>query len=261
MSYELDFAVEAVRSAGELILEHFGKPIEVRLKDEGSPVTVADSVADALLRKELTQRFPADGWVSEETADNRDRLARERVWVVDPLDGTKEFVRGLPEFAISVALVKAGMPILGIVYNPALNELYAAEKGSGTCLNGRRTQISGTTEFEGAHLLASRSENEFFVLLSSLLHIRPVGSVAYKLALIAAGTADLIISFRPKSEWDVCAGTLLVEEAGGRVTDLTGSPLRFNRPDPKLRGVIAGNSTVHRQALLWVSNHPMQINS
>ena len=258
MSSDLDFAVKTVRAAGELILKYFQREHEVREKGRNNPVTSADLAADAYLRETIARAYPDDGWLSEETADSPDRLARKRVWVVDPMDGTKEFVQGLPEFAVSVALVEEEKPKLAVVYNPARDDLFAAEAGHGAFRQNSRIQISERAVLQQLRILGSRSEATKKLLdpLREWGNVELVGSIAYKLALVAAQDGDITVSFRPKNEWDICAGTLLVSEAGGIVTDLRGNALRFNQPKTLVAGVIAANPALHTRAVQWIRERP-----
>ena len=252
---ELEFAIATVRSAGAIVLGYFHSSYTIRHKSKDNPVTSADLAADKYLKETLIRQFPDDGWLSEETADSPQRLNRKRVWVVDPLDGTKEFVRGLPEFAISVALVEGAEPRIAVVYNPARDDLFAAAKNRGACRGGSIIRVSAQTELQGSNIFVSRSEHSkrLFGSLQECTSVRSIGSIAYKLALVAAGEADLSISIRPKSEWDVCAGALLVQEAGGMVTDLNGCRLEFNRRIPSVEGIVAANGTLHSLAMEWIS--------
>ncbi|HYK88531.1 MAG TPA: 3'(2'),5'-bisphosphate nucleotidase CysQ [Acidobacteriota bacterium] len=254
---ELDFALETVTRAGALVVSFFQKSFRVREKSRNNPVTSADLAADTFLREAFTRRFSKDGWLSEETADDSRRLGCRRVWVVDPLDGTREFVRGLPEFALSVALVEDGRPILAVVSNPATGEFFYAQTGTGVFRNGTRTEISKRKRFANSLLLMSRSENAQFRVIEHHCRIRRLGSIAYKLALVAAGEADITMSFQRKNEWDVCAGALLVLESGGAVTDLFGNPLQFNQESPGFRNVVAANPSVHAQAVQWIASSRM----
>src|SRR5690606_22078974 len=163
----------------------------------------------------LLDRLPTAGWLSEETADDPIRLERSYVWVVDPLDGTKEFVMGIPEFSVSVALVQDGQPILAVILNPATGDLFQAERGKGIWLNGWPVTVSSRRHVQGAKIDASRSEAKRgeFAPFEGMVSLNIVGSIAYKLARVAAGQADATWSRGPKNEWDICAGTLLVQEA------------------------------------------------
>lgn len=253
---ELDRALEAARAAGEAIMGWFRTELEVRLKDPDQPVTEADLEADAILANRLMAGRADYGWLSEESVDRPDRLARERVWVVDPLDGTRSFIEGYREFAVSVALAVAGEAVVGVVYNPACDDVYWATRGGGAyrarhwaggTAGGRRLRVVEPAVGRTPALLASRSEirREELLPFAGAWHVRPRGSTAYKLAGVASGAGDGFISRGPKSEWDVAAGGLIVEEAGGTVSDLRGTPLRCNRPDPSVYGVVAGAPGLH----------------
>lgn len=209
---------------------------EVLSKGDAGPVTRADREADALLREALPRIVPA-AWLSEEAADDRARLAAERVWVVDPLDGTKEFIEGVPHYAVAVALVEKGEPILGVVHNPASGETFAALRGGGAFRDGKPARAA-----DGRRLGASRSEirRGEFAPFEKEWEVLPLGSIEYKLGLVGAGEIAGTVSRGPKHEWDVAAGAAVVLEAGGRITDCYGEPIRFNNPFPKCRGVIAG---------------------
>ena len=202
--------------------------------DSAGPVTAADRAADDFLRRELQRLVPA-GWLSEESVDDPRRLQARQVWIVDPLDGTIEFVQGLPEFAVSVALVEDGVPILAVIHNPATDDFFWAERGAGAFRNARAIRVR-----ESRRLLASRTEVERgeFAPVSADWDIKPMGSTAYKMALVAAGEAGAMFSRGPKWEWDVCAGTLLVTEAGGRATQAFGGDLRFNAAEPRIPSIL-----------------------
>ena len=272
MKDELRIAMDAPREAGALMLRHYGGEYDVRNKAgrsqdraEGAdlrasdydPVTSADLEADTHLREVLGGTYPEYGWLSEETADSPARQQRNMVWIVDPMDGTKEFLDGLPEFVVSVALVEAGEPVVAVMYNPVTECMYSAVKGGGAFADGTRVFCSDVTDLGQASVLVSRSEDargEIDPLRPHLGEVRPVGSVAYKLALVAAGHSDLNVSVQPKNEWDVCAGDLLVREAGGQMVDLQGRVRLYNQPDPLIRGgLVAGSATLTRGMLRLVS--------
>jgi len=243
-SRELTVAIEAARAGGAIVRRWYDGAFTVSEKSHDSPVTEADVEADRCIRTLITGAFPDDGWLSEETRDTAERLTRQRVWVVDPLDGTKEFIKRIPEFCVCVALVDAGSPIVGVIYNPVREELFAAERGRGTTLNGQPVRVSDTAELGAARMLASRSESARgeWDAFQRDFRVELTGSVAYKLALIAAGQGDGTFSLTPKNEWDICAGAALIVEAGGRITDRQAQPLVFNRRDPLLPGIIATNA-------------------
>lgn len=246
---ELDVAIAAARAAGSVIRDAFETPCTVHDKGAGDPVTAVDIAANAAIHRLVTAAFPADAWFSEETSDSGHRLAQPRVWIVDPLDGTKEFIDHVPEFAVCVALVEGGEPVVGVSYEPIGDRLYAARRGGGTTCNGSRVRVSAGTELATARVLASRSEDARGEWAPFRAHCQVLltGSVALKLARVAAGEADATFTLTPKNEWDICAGTLLIREAGGVITDRDGHPLRFNEPDPLRPGLIAANALLHRQ--------------
>jgi myo-inositol-1(or 4)-monophosphatase len=204
------------------------------------PVTEADRALDAVLRKELLR--DGEGWLSEESVDDPVRLQRSRVWVVDPLDGTREFVQGIPEFCASIGFVENGLPVAGGIYNPATDETFLGAIDSGVTYNGNPSQPSQRNTLDGALVLASRSEvkrGEWKAFENAAFKIRPMGSVAYKLALVSAGLADVTFTLTPKNEWDVVAGVALVQSADGFVSTLERTPLTANRQDPLLSGLLA----------------------
>jgi myo-inositol-1(or 4)-monophosphatase len=204
------------------------------------PVTEADRAVDAVLARILPRA--GEGWLSEESADDAARLSCRRVWAVDPLDGTKEFVQGVPEWCVSVGLVEDGRPVAGGIANPATGEVVLGGVGLGVTYNGRPARISARPGVEGAVVLASRSEvkrGDWERYRGAPFTVKPMGSVAYKMALVAAGVADATWTLAPKHEWDVAAGVALVLAAGGEARTLDGSPLVFNQPRPWLSGLAA----------------------
>jgi len=225
----------------EAVLRRFTPgDVAARMKTGDDPVTEADTTVDALLRRLLPR--DGEGWLSEETEDDPARLAARRVWVVDPLDGTREFVTGIPEWSVSIGLVVDGEPVAGGICNPATGERIAGAVGHGVTLNGRPVTVSSRPGLAGATVLASRSEvkrKEWEGYREDLFTIRPCGSVAYKLALVAAGLADATWTLVPKHEWDVAAGVALVLAAGGTIVTASPEEARFNRPHPLLSRLIA----------------------
>lgn len=251
MEQLMPHAVEITKAAGDAIMGFYRSSFDVTDKMPDNPVTDADFAADALLKERLLALLPEAGWLSEETTDNPERLERELVWVVDPLDGTKEFVMGIPEFSVSVALVQEGEVVLGIIFNPATAELYTAVRGQGFQFNGNSSRVSQRTTLAGARVDASRSEwkRGEFDPFKELVDVNVMGSIAYKLARVAAGQADATWSRGPKNEWDICAGVLLVREAEGRCVDLDDSTFTFNQSWPKVNGIIADNGHLHSEVL------------
>ena len=227
--------------------------IETEYKIGHDPVTEADRALDAVLHKELLRE--GEGWLSEESVDDPIRLQRSRVWVVDPLDGTREFVKGIPEFCVSIGFVENGRPVAGGIFNPATDETFLGSIDSGVTYNGKTAQPSQRKNLDGALVLASRSEvkrGEWKAFENSSLKIRPMGSVAYKLALVSAGLADVTFTLTPKNEWDVVGGTALVQAAGGFVSTLEKTRLTANRRDPLLSGLLASAPFLKEELLALV---------
>ena len=233
--------IHSALDAARAVLSRFTSgAIEAEFKAGHDPVTEADKAVDAVLRKELLR--DGEGWLSEETLDDFARLEKSRVWVVDPLDGTREFVAGIPEFCVSVAMVENGRAVAGGICNPATHELFLGSLDSGVTYNGKPARPSERMALNGALVLASRSEverGEWRQFESANFQVRPMGSVAYKLALVSAGLADITFTLVPKNEWDVAAGAALVESAGGFVRTLDNQPLRCNNRSPLLPGMFA----------------------
>jgi len=242
---DLNIAKEAAIEAGGLILGYFKADYEIKDKGYHNPVTTADHAADSRLKEILISAKPDYGWLSEETIDSPERLTKERVWVVDPLDGTKEFIEGVPHFAVSIGLVENGTPIVGVLYNPVTGETFTAAQGEGAQLNGEPIQCATKDNVGDMVILNSRSETRrglWEPFDGTFGELRAIGSVAYKLGLTAAGKADIFASLRPKNEWDICAGNCIINEAGGKLIDLYGNPRQYNLEKTILKpGLIAGD--------------------
>jgi myo-inositol-1(or 4)-monophosphatase len=256
-SQELLERIHTALESARTVLNRFTPgAIETDYKVGQDPVTEADRAVDAILRKTLLRA--GEGWLSEETADDFSRLDKARVWVVDPLDGTREFVEGIPEFCVSIAMVENGIPVAGGICNPATDELILGSRDTGVTYNGKPAQPSQRKNLHGALVLASRSEvkrGEWKQFESAEFNIRPMGSVAYKLGLVAAGRADLTFTLVPKNEWDVAAGAALVESAGGWTLKLDHSPLRCNQRNPLISGLLAGGPFLHEPLLAMLDRH------
>lgn len=221
----------------------------VEYKSEGQPVTAADREADAVIRRILLDATPDYGWLSEESIDDPVRLQKRNVWIVDPIDGTASFVAGCPEFTVSIGLVELDRPVLGVIYNPATNECFHAVRNGGAWLDDMRLHVRPLDQRR--ILAASRNEiREGEFVRFPEYELLPVGSTAYKMTRVAAGLADAFVSRGPKGEWDICAGDLIVVEAGGVVSDINGNPMRYNRPNPSVNGTIAAASTALHDMLV-----------
>jgi myo-inositol-1(or 4)-monophosphatase len=245
---ELELARAAAVAAGDLALSHFGADRKSWYKGPGQVVTEAELAVDALLHDMLRGARPDHGWLSEERGDDRSRMRCRRVWMVDPIDGTRAFAEGVPQFAISVALVEGGEPLLGVVLNPATGERFEASRGGGAWLNGERLSVSSCTALADAKLLSSRTEMKRRHWPSMIPEARftTIGSLAYKLALIAGGRFDGLVSLRASHDWDIAAAQLMVGEAGGRLTDAAGRAIMLNRDIPRHAGLaVAATPSLH----------------
>ena len=251
----LKIAIEAAHAAGRAIRPLYGRAIPIGDKGAAGPVTEADLTANACIQTILLTAFPQDGWLSEETADRPSRLGKARVWIIDPLDGTKEFISGVPEFVVSVGLAMDGEPVLGVLYNPITEETFAGIRGQGAWLNDSPIHVASTTDIASSRFYVSRTEASQGLLMrfAGGLNLQPLGSVAYKCGHVAAGGSEGLFTQRPRNEWDICAGVALIEAAGGRVTDRTGRRYRFNQPDPLKVPIVGTNGHIH-EALLAILN-------
>ncbi|MCB9831709.1 MAG: 3'(2'),5'-bisphosphate nucleotidase CysQ [Planctomycetes bacterium] len=236
----------ALEGAAEIARRYDPETIEVKRKAGGSPVTEADHLIDDLLREILPE--PGDGWLSEETRDDRSRLACRRVWIVDPIDGTKEFTQGIPEWCISIGLVEDGVAVAGGICNPARGELVLGSLETGVTLNGEAVRMPRNVPIAGARVMASRSEvkrGEWERFADAEFQVVPCGSVAYKLGVVAAGLFEATWTLVPKNEWDVAAGAALVTAAGGQVLLKDGTKPVFNRENTLLPGFCATPDPAH----------------
>jgi myo-inositol-1(or 4)-monophosphatase len=237
---------EALVCAGEILRRFCAARVGVSYKAVHSPVTDADLAVDAVLRRELPD--PDEGWLSEESVDSPERLERRRVWVVDPLDGTREFLDGVPQWGVSIGLVEDGEAVAGGIYIPATDEMFLGSRETGVTLNGEAVRVSTRATLDGATVVTNRwaLKKRPRQFMDQPFRVRVVNAMAYSLALIAAGQADALWSHSPKAEWDTAAGAALIMAAGGRVTSYDGARLRFNEWPPRSRGIIATNGVLHR---------------
>jgi len=241
----------AVDEAGKLAYSYFRQEVAVRRKQDGSEVSDADIAVNEALKETLLGGRPDYGWLSEESEDDATRLERRLVWMIDPIDGTNAFLRHIPEWTISAALVQEGKPILGAVFNPATGEYFHAIRGGGAFLNDTPIEVTGRETLEGALFIASGGlfKKRIWKEPWPGVESRWVNSVAYRLALVAAGRADATLSLSAKSEWDLAAGVLIVEEAGGVVTDHHGHAFRFNLPIPRFPSLVAASPGLHAKLI------------
>lgn len=246
---------QVAREAGALAFARWRTDVESWSKADASPACEIDLAVDRMLRARLSAIAPDAGWLSEETADSADRLTRSRVWVIDPIDGTRDYLRGRRGWAVSIALVEDGEPVLGVLDAPARGEHWVATRGGGATRNGTALHASARRGLAGARVPADalpRIDRDFVAV------DKPNG-IALRIAMVAADEADLVATLRWGHEWDVAAAVLIAGEAGAGVSDALGAPLRFNRPDPRALGVIAAAPGIHAAAVTRIADRARQV--
>jgi len=245
---DLDLLIDAARAAGVEALRHTG-PTARRWDKPGGlgPVTEADMAVDALLTQHLRAARPGYGWLSEETEDSDARLSCERVFIVDPIDGTRSFIEGSGTWAHALAVADRGVVTAAVVYLPARDKMYAAAEGQGAFLNGAPIRVTDRNDLSGASLLAAKpnlAPQHWIGGTPDVIRAhRP--SLAYRLSLVAEGRFDAMLTLRPSWEWDIAAGELILREAGAQTSDRMGQTLRFNNAHPQVDGVVAANPALH----------------
>ncbi|MEM6407677.1 MAG: 3'(2'),5'-bisphosphate nucleotidase CysQ [Pseudomonadota bacterium] len=249
---DLTLLSDAARAAAAIGTKHFQSDPDVWDKSGGQgPVTEADLEIDTMLREELTAARPNYGWLSEETEDDAARLHAERVFIVDPIDGTRAFIAGQRSWSHSLAIAERGEIIAAAVLVPMMDRLYTASNDDIARLNGTPIESSKRLQIEDATVLAAKSnmKPEFWNAGTPPLerHFRP--SLAYRLSLVAQGRFDAMLTLRPCWEWDIAAGALLVRRAGGHASDMLGNPLTFNTGGAQTHGCVAAGSGVHAKIL------------
>lgn len=247
LAEDLDLLRRSVRAAGALASSYFKKEPASYKKADGSDVSEADLAVDAALKRDLMAHRPHYGWLSEESPDDRARLKHARVWMIDPIDGTGAFLREIPEWTVSAALVEKGVPILGAIYNPERDEFFHAAHGHGAFLNDQPIHTSNQATLEGAQMIASGGlfKKKIWQQPWPNVTAKWVNSVAYRLALVACGRGDATISLTPKAEWDLAAAAIIMDEAGGITTDHLGKPHIYNRQNPIFSSLVASGKALH----------------
>jgi|WetSurMetagenome_2_1015567.scaffolds.fasta_scaffold105506_2 myo-inositol-1(or 4)-monophosphatase len=251
-SSDLDLIRTAAGEAGAMALRMLTEGrVKTSYKDGGSPVTNADLALDRELRTRLLEARPDYGWLSEETEDDSSRLSARRAFVVDPIDGTFAFIRGRPWWAVSIAVVEDGEPVVGVLEAPALGETYAAEAGVGAWLNGEPIGVSNRAELEGCAVLADARTLQRHAGPEPWpeMRIESRNSVAYRMALVASGAFDATVALSAKNDWDLAAADLIAREAGAVATDHLGQRFVYNRPSARKRSLICAGPTLHRLIL------------
>ena len=239
--------LEAVREAGVVALGFFRNGARSWDKRHDDPVSEADIAVDELLRERLQGQRPGYGWLSEETPDDDRRLTMERLWIVDPIDGTRAFLKGKAEFTVCAALVENGVPVAAAVFNPATDEFFEARAGGGARLNGRPIRASTRETLAGARLLASRRtfEHHDWLRLTPGAQFTDMSSIAYRMAKVANGDFDAAVSLGEKSDWDIAAADLILREAAACCTTRDGRAFHFNAAPARHPSVLAAGPALH----------------
>lgn len=242
---DLKLLEDTVREAGHIARKYYGGDYKQWSKEGGSPVTEADLAVNKYLLDHLTAARPDFGWLSEENPDDPARLSRREVFVIDPIDGTVAFLKNRPHFTICAAIVMEGRPCCGVVYNPISEELYSARLGAGAHRNGLAIHVGARGALEDCAMLGDRTQ--FANAPWPPMHVQNCNSVAYRVVLVADGSADASVSLTPKRDWDLAAADIILTEAGGRLTDTCGALLIYNRPVTRQSSLVATNPQLHTE--------------
>lgn len=240
--------LDILREAGRIAHSRWpgnGHTLKSWEKNPGDPVSEADLEVDRFLRRELGLLLPSAAWLSEESVDNKERTGSGLIWLVDPIDGTRDFVRGRSGWAVSVALVSSGKPLIGALMAPARGEEWFAEAGKGATLNGRSLKASARDDFSGARVPVDQLPS----IDSDLVIVEKPNSIALRIAMVADDRADLVATLRWGFEWDIAAASLIAREAGAQVSDAFGQPLAYNKHDPRDFGVLVCSPGIHDAAV------------
>ncbi len=246
---------EVVSAAGALALDMFRAGIRTWTKDDSSPVTEADLAVDRFLHDALSAIAPQWGWLSEETADNEARLASRRVWIVDPIDGTRGFMSGAPDWAVSAALVEDGTPIIGALFAPVTGELFTAMRGAGARRNGVLLRTTERDTLDGASAVGPQDTLDILAQSHSIIRQPRGHSLALRIARVATGEVDIALSRANSQDWDLAAADLLVREAGGQLTSYEGTPVRYNLAQTGHSPLICAGAALHGPALAAARTH------
>ena len=250
--------IEIVREAGRIAHSLWpgdGHTLDSWDKTPGNPVSEADLAVDVFLRRELGRLLPAAAWLSEETADDKARTTRDLIWLVDPIDGTRDFVRGRTGWSVSVALISSGKPLIGMLAAPARKEEWLSIAGQGATLNGEPLTASTRNEFAGARVPVDQLPSAD----SDLVVVEKPNSIALRIAMVADDRADLVATLRWGFEWDIAAATLIAREAGAQVSDAFGNPLAYNKHDPRDFGVLVCAPSIHGDAVARLAERAEQL--
>jgi myo-inositol-1(or 4)-monophosphatase len=246
-SADLALAIDAATQAGALAMRFFGTSLDIREKSPGNPVSDADLAIDAFLRSYLNEARPDYGWLSEESVDDHSRFTAPLVWVVDPIDGTRAFIKAKPHFTICIGLLHMSQPVVGVVFNPATGEMYEAALGLGARLNGVAMKPSAIDQIEGCAMLGDVGmyKHPAWPKPWPEMDIVSRNSIAYRMCLVAAGQFDGAIALSAKSDWDVAAADVIVREAGGLATTHEGQSFAYDHQEPRQKSLVVAGKALH----------------
>ncbi len=251
-----DASKKVILEAG-LIAKKLKKKIQVKYKSKNQPVTNADIEIDNFIKDFFKKKTPSFGWVSEETKDNKSRFESEMFWCLDPIDGTRSYISGKPEYTISLALIKKKEPILGLILNPETEELFVAKKQKGAFCNNKKIIVNKNTNISSSKFSISSSEMkrlEKYNFFNQKNFIE-MGSIAYKIALVAKGEIDAAFSFTNKNDWDLAASDLILREAGGSIKKISGEKIVYNSEKMLIESVIASNQKLCEKLCIKFNEH------
>ena len=248
-----------LREAGAIALKTFQTPVKSWLKDQSSPVSEADIAVDHFLRERLAGPGSGCGWLSEETADDRSSRQARQLWIVDPIDGTRSYLAGRPDWTISAALVVDGRPVLAGVFAPATDELFIAAAGAGATRNGAPIRASASNRLEGAKVAGpKRLVQELAAVEARIVVVPRIGSLALRLARVAHGELDVAFASGSSHDWDLAGADLLVHEAGGAMTNPVGRGLTYNQPDLVHGALVAAGIERHAALVALMREWPAE---
>ncbi|MBR1089427.1 3'(2'),5'-bisphosphate nucleotidase CysQ [Bradyrhizobium manausense] len=258
LTHDAALLQHTVREAGALAQSMFRTELKKWIKGASSPVSEADIAVNDLLEARLRGATPDYGWLSEESADDSTRLSRRLTWVVDPIDGTRNFLGGHDEWCVSVALVEVSAPVLAAVFAPVSGEFFFAVRGQGTTLNGKPVQASAGTALDFARMAGPKPMVERLNTGASDIKLHPrIGSLALRLCRVANGALDAAFAGGNSHDWDLAAADLIVQEADGRMSDLSGEPILYNRREVTHGVLVAAGRDRHASIVAHFRNRPL----
>ena len=243
--YLKEISCKALTEAGKIAI-NLKNNIQVNYKTESQPVTNADKEIDQYLKSYFKTHTPDFGWLSEESHDDKSRLNRDFFWCLDPIDGTRSYINKKPEYTISLALIGKSQPVIGHIINPETKEYFYAERNKGAYCNDKKITVSNSTKLDDCKIAISNSEIkklERYEIFKTK-KIKKIGSIAYKVALVAKGEIDIAVSFSKKNDWDLAAADLIIKEAGGNLKDINGNEIYYNKSSTRINSVLACNSFI-----------------